>query len=71
MNRCHQCGGKFGLVRHHYLRHPFCSRRCIELFKEPVISEILRYKKALFGQKSISEPKELLKRPPQGQRTTN
>ena len=70
MNRCHQCGGKFGLVRHHYLRHPFCSRRCIELFKEPVSSEILRCRKALVGQRSaideasdcsslISEPIEL------------
>jgi len=44
MKRCHQCGGKFGLVRHHYLRHPFCSRRCVERFRRPVAEEILRHK---------------------------
>ena len=44
MKRCHQCSGKFGLVRHHYLRHPFCSRRCVERFRRPVAEEILRSK---------------------------
>ena len=44
MKRCHQCGGKFGLVRHHYLRHPFCSRRCVERFRRPVAEEVLRHK---------------------------
>ena len=44
MKRCHQCGGKFGLVRHHYLHHPFCSRRCLERFRRPVVEEVLRHK---------------------------
>ena len=34
MKVCDECGGKFGLVRHHYLRYSFCSRRCLERFKE-------------------------------------
>jgi len=55
MNRCHQCGGKFGLVRHRYLWHPFCSQRCVEHFKLPVIEEILRCKKALVEQRSDIE----------------
>jgi hypothetical protein len=55
MNRCYQCGGKFGLVRHHYLRHPFCSRRCVERFKGPVIEEIARCKKAMVDQSSNIE----------------
>jgi len=55
MNQCHQCGGKFGLVRHNYLRHPFCSRGCVERFKLPVIEEILRCKKALVEQRSDIE----------------
>ena len=42
--RCHQCGGQFGLVRHYYLRQPFCSRRCLENFKRPLVAVILRKK---------------------------
>jgi hypothetical protein len=45
LKRCHQCGGKFGLVRYYYMRHPFCSRRCAERFKTPLATEILRRKK--------------------------
>ena len=37
---CHQCGGKFGLVRYYYMRHPFCSRRCVERFKTPLATEM-------------------------------
>jgi hypothetical protein len=42
--RCHQCGGQFGLMRHYYLRQPFCSRRCLESFKRSLIAVILRKK---------------------------
>ena len=44
---CHQCGGKFGLVRYHYFRHPFCSRLCVERFKKRQAAEVLRRK--LYG----------------------
>ena len=44
LKRCHQCGGKFGLVRYYYLRHPFCSRRCVERFKIPLEEELWRRK---------------------------
>jgi hypothetical protein len=44
LKRCHQCGGKFGLVRYYYLRHPFCSRRCLERYKTPLAAEVSRRK---------------------------
>ena len=44
MKVCHQCGGKFGLVRYHYFRHPFCSRLCVERFKKRQAAEVLRRK---------------------------
>jgi|EndMetStandDraft_5_1072996.scaffolds.fasta_scaffold684443_1 hypothetical protein len=44
MKRCHLCGGKFGLVRHHYVRHSFCSRRCVERFSRAMAEEIRRHK---------------------------
>jgi endogenous inhibitor of DNA gyrase (YacG/DUF329 family) len=28
MNRCAQCGGKFGLIRHRWYSRQFCSLRC-------------------------------------------
>ena len=28
MKRCAQCGGKFGLIRHRWYSHQFCSLRC-------------------------------------------
>src|SRR5664280_2515892 len=37
---CHQCGGKFGLVRHHYLRYSFCSRQCLECFKQRLVEGV-------------------------------
>ena len=45
LKRCHQCGGKFGLVRYYFLRNPFCSRRCVERFKTPLAAEVSRRKK--------------------------
>ena len=44
---CHQCGGKFGLVRYHYLRNSFCSRQCLQCFKQRQAAEVLRRK--LYG----------------------
>ena len=44
MKVCHQCGGKFGLVRYYYHNHPFCSRLCAEQFKKRVVVEVLRRK---------------------------
>src|SRR5450759_500931 len=41
---CHQCGGRFGLVRYHYHRHPFCSRLCVERFKKRLAAAVLRRK---------------------------
>ena len=28
MNRCAQCGGKFGLIRHRWYSRQICSLRC-------------------------------------------
>jgi hypothetical protein len=33
MKRCAQCGGKFGLVRHAFLRGQFCSKICLHAYK--------------------------------------
>ena len=41
MKRCRQCGGKFGLVRHHDVRHSFCSRRCVDRFKKKLAAQVL------------------------------
>jgi hypothetical protein len=46
--RCCQCGGKFGLVRYRFLRQYFCSRRCMERYKELLEAEVLR-RKTLFS----------------------
>lgn len=44
VKRCYQCGGRFGLVRYHVLRRVFCSRRCMERYKELLEAEVLRRK---------------------------
>ena len=67
MKRCHQCGGKFGLIRHHYLRHPFCSRPCVERFHTLKAEEILDHKRTDFKRTSHtlgcnSEPTQLDRR---------
>ena len=49
MKRCHQCGGKFGLVRYHVLRQAFCSRRCMDRYKKLLEAEVLR-RKTLSGR---------------------
>jgi hypothetical protein len=41
---CHQCGGKFGLARHLYLRYSFCSRQCLQCFKQRLV-ERFRYER--------------------------
>jgi hypothetical protein len=33
MKRCAQCGGKFGLIRHTFLRGQFCSKICLQAYK--------------------------------------
>ncbi len=33
MKRCSQCGGKFGLIRHAFLRAQLCSKKCLEAYK--------------------------------------
>jgi hypothetical protein len=43
-NACHQCGRKFGLVRHNFLKYAFCSRVCIEGFKKRLAADMLRRK---------------------------
>jgi hypothetical protein len=41
MKRGHQFGGEFGLVRHQYVRHSFCSRRCVDRFKKKLAAQVL------------------------------
>jgi len=33
-NSCYQCHGKYGLVSYRMSCHKFCSRKCLEQFKE-------------------------------------
>ena len=30
VNKCHYCGGKFGLIRHHWWGEQYCSLKCFE-----------------------------------------
>ena len=32
-SRCHQCSGRFGLIRHRLGLKQFCSTRCLERYK--------------------------------------
>jgi hypothetical protein len=34
MKRCAHCGGKFGLVRQRWFNLQFCSRRCLDLYRD-------------------------------------
>jgi ribosomal protein S14 len=33
VQRCAQCGAKFGLVRHYYMRKQFCAKGCVAGYK--------------------------------------
>jgi hypothetical protein len=32
-NRCYQCHGRFGLIRHRYALRQFCTKQCLERFR--------------------------------------
>ena len=32
--RCQECNGKFGLIRYWFWRQDFCSKKCLQAFKE-------------------------------------
>jgi hypothetical protein len=31
--RCHQCNGRFGLIRHGFARKQFCTKACVDKYK--------------------------------------
>jgi hypothetical protein len=33
MKRCHNCGGRLGLVRYRYYTLRFCAERCLKAWK--------------------------------------
>jgi hypothetical protein len=33
MKRCHECGRKFGLIRHRWGLHQFCTNSCLQRYK--------------------------------------
>ena len=42
MNRCYQCNGPFGLVRHRLGFKTFCSKRCLDNYKTGTEREMSR-----------------------------
>jgi hypothetical protein len=44
-NRCYQCHGRFGLVRHRYALRQFCTKQCLERFRNDSGREAHRLKK--------------------------
>lgn len=32
--RCRKCGAKFGLIRQTFIREQFCSKACVEAYKQ-------------------------------------
>jgi hypothetical protein len=39
MKRCHECGRRFGLVRHQWGIHQFCTRACVRRYKTRLLEE--------------------------------
>jgi hypothetical protein len=42
MKRCDCCGGRFGLVRHRHYTFRFCSRSCLEEWKQRQYEKVRR-----------------------------
>jgi hypothetical protein len=43
-SRCHQCNGRFGLIRHRLVLKQFCSARCLEKYKRDIERTTTRIK---------------------------
>jgi hypothetical protein len=53
-NRCASCGGKFGLVCHHYWRLRFCCKACKTSFLRKRRSALVRARaSSIKGRRSI------------------
>jgi hypothetical protein len=44
-NRCYQCHGRFGLIRHRYALKQFCTKECLERFRHEGDREAHRLKR--------------------------
>jgi hypothetical protein len=44
MKRCHQCSGRFGLVRHRSGLKQFCSKGCLSRYKVAIERQITHAK---------------------------
>ncbi len=50
--RCAVCGGKFGLIRHHWWRTALCSKKCVDRLRVRRASDYnwLRWSKIALAQ---------------------
>jgi hypothetical protein len=39
MKRCHECGRRFGLIRHRWGLHQFCTKVCLERYKTRLLEK--------------------------------
>ena len=44
LNRCYQCNGSFGLIRHKFAVKQFCSKACVAEYRANSEREIFRLK---------------------------
>lgn len=45
MNSCSKCRGKFGLIRHNWWGHQFCSKNCKAAYLEMLEKERVRLRR--------------------------
>jgi len=55
MNRCHQCNGRFGLVRYRLAQKQFCSKPCVRKFKAAKEREVSRLSLTLADLGGVGE----------------
>jgi len=45
VKRCHQCNGRFGLIRRRFAFKQFCSKECVEKYKADTDHKTSRFKR--------------------------
>ena len=54
VNRCHFCGGPFGLIRHHSFRNQFCRLGCKNTYLQSRMRDVATRKRMLAAALSLS-----------------
>jgi hypothetical protein len=55
MKACSECGtARFGLIRHRWGFHVFCTRGCMERFQQRLFDEVRRRKLSMSGQPRLA-----------------